>query len=198
MVEIRNKNTQGNDRSPRQLIRFQLESHLGSGSVELDDQAKILTFEEYSPFGTTTYQGADADLETPKRYRFTGKEGDEESGFNYHGARYYAPWLGRWCSPDPSGTSDAVNLYLYCHANPIVGLDTTGRWDDEFTAQLQEVGDAYANKTPPTPLTPDPNPMSKDKYRQVANTENKKFRRNPPPETPLDSTAHPDRLMKLG
>jgi len=28
-------------------------------------------------------------------------ERDEESGLNYHGARYYAAWLGRWTSCDP-------------------------------------------------------------------------------------------------
>ena len=41
--------------------------------------------------------------ETPKRYRYTGKERDEENGLYYHGARYYAPWLGRWTSCDPAG-----------------------------------------------------------------------------------------------
>jgi hypothetical protein len=39
--------------------------------------------------------------ETSKRYRYTGKERDEESGLYYHGARYYAPWLGRWTAIDP-------------------------------------------------------------------------------------------------
>ncbi|PSM31255.1 hypothetical protein BVG81_006350, partial [Haliangium sp. UPWRP_2] len=39
-----------------------------------------------------------------KRYRFTGKARDEESGLNYHGGRYYAPGLGRWMCPDPEGT----------------------------------------------------------------------------------------------
>src|SRR5262249_41435117 len=33
-----------------------------------------------------------------KRYRHTGKERDEESGLYYFGARFYAPWLGRWTS----------------------------------------------------------------------------------------------------
>jgi RHS repeat-associated protein len=189
MVEIRNKDTAGRDRAPQRQIRYQLETHLGSGSVELDGEAKILTYEEYSPYGTTTYQGADPSLETPKRYRFAGKERDEESGFNYHGARYYVPWLARWCSVDPSGTDDGVNLYIYCHANPVVGLDATGKGDEHFKdmeALHNEVGEIYANKPPPAPLTPDPNPMSKKEYRRVANTENKRLRRNPPSETPLN------------
>ena len=46
-----------------------------------------------TPYGETSF-GSYA----RKRYRFTGKERDEESGLSYHGARYYAPWLGRWAS----------------------------------------------------------------------------------------------------
>ena len=64
--------------------------------------------------------------ETPKRYRYTGKERDEETGLSYHGARYYAPWLGRWVSCDPAGLDDGVNVYLYAHANPLVLIDPSG------------------------------------------------------------------------
>ena len=63
---------------------------------------------------------------TPKRYRFTGKERDEETGLAYHGARYYAPWLGRWVSGDPAGLTDGVNLYLYVNSNPVGLIDPTG------------------------------------------------------------------------
>jgi RHS repeat-associated protein len=48
----------------------------------------------------------------PKRYRFTGQERDEESNLNHHGARYYAPWLGRWASADPEGLKAGINLYV--------------------------------------------------------------------------------------
>ena len=61
-----------------------------------------------------------------KRYRYTGKERDEETGFSYHGARYYAPWIGRWASCDPLGTVDGLNVYEYVHSNPNVLIDGTG------------------------------------------------------------------------
>ncbi len=64
--------------------------------------------------------------ETPKRYRYTGKERDEETGLYYHGARYYAPWLGRWTSCDPAGLVDGLNLYVYAGANPVVRHDPSG------------------------------------------------------------------------
>ena len=61
-----------------------------------------------------------------KRYRFTGKERDEETGLDYHGARYYAPWLGRWSSADPKGMVDGPNLYRYARDNPVVLTDPGG------------------------------------------------------------------------
>ena len=99
LLEIR---TQGNDGSPPQLIRYQFGNHLGSASLELDDKAQIISYEEYFPYGSTSYQAVLSQTQTPKRYRYTGKERDEESGMYYHDARYYAPWLGRWISCDPT------------------------------------------------------------------------------------------------
>ena len=40
----------------QQLIRYQFGNHLGSASLELDDQAQIISYEEYTPYGSTSYQ----------------------------------------------------------------------------------------------------------------------------------------------
>jgi RHS repeat-associated protein len=53
-------------------------------------------------------------------------ERDEETGLNYHNARYYINWLGRWMNPDPIGIGDGVNVYAYCRNNPVTYLDTEG------------------------------------------------------------------------
>jgi len=98
LVETR---TQGNDGSPAQLIRYQFGNHLGSACLELDNEAQIMSYEEYAPYGSSTYQAVRSQTEAAKGYRYTGKERDGETGFSYHGARYYVPWLGRWISPDP-------------------------------------------------------------------------------------------------
>lgn len=111
---------------PARLVRYQLTNHLGSAAVELDAAGRLITYEEYSPFGSTTYQAVRSQTETPKRYRFSGRERDEESGFSYHGARYYAPWLGRWTSADPKGAVDGPNLYRYSRNNPVRLIDRTG------------------------------------------------------------------------
>ena len=103
VVETR---TIGENGPPAQLIRYQLVNHIGSTSLELDHEAQIITYEEYYPYGSTSYQAVRNQIEIPlKRYRYIGKEKDNESGLYYHGARYYAPWLCRWISSDPIYTS---------------------------------------------------------------------------------------------
>ena len=112
--------------SPEPMVRYELANHLGSASVELDTEGGLLSYEEYSPYGNSTFQaGCNAEVSL-KRYRYTGKERDEENGFTYHGARYYAPWLGRWISCDPAGMVDGTNLYASCRNNPINLVDRQG------------------------------------------------------------------------
>jgi RHS repeat-associated protein len=84
-------------------VKFHLGDHLGSSHLVLDDAGALVNREEYMPYGETSF-GSFA----RKRYRFTGKERDEESGLTYHGARYYAPWLARWVSSDPAGGVDGL------------------------------------------------------------------------------------------
>jgi len=126
ILESRSGGSSTTDRAPARLIRYQLSDHLDSAALEVDENARILTYEEYSPYGSTTYQARASNLETPKRYRFTGKERDEESGFSIHGARYLAVWLGRWLTADPSGLSDGGNLYAYVRGNPVNMNDPSG------------------------------------------------------------------------
>ena len=107
LVETR---TAGSDKAPAQLVRYQYGNHLGSAVLELDDQANIITYEEYFPFGSTSYQAVASQTDLPKRYRYTGKERDEENDLYYHGARYYAPWLGRWTAATrPASPTDSMS-----------------------------------------------------------------------------------------
>ena len=129
MIETR---TPDEDHGRDRLFRYQMSNHSGSVTLELDQNARILTYEEYTPFGSTSYQAVQARLESPKRYRYAGQERDDETGLNYHGARYYAPWLGRWTSSDPSGVKGGANTYAYVHCNPITKVDISGRWDIDW------------------------------------------------------------------
>nr|WP_256378847.1 SpvB/TcaC N-terminal domain-containing protein [Bradyrhizobium sp. Ai1a-2] len=123
--------TDGGDDAAKQLIRGQFPNHLGSACLEVqfDKKAPVISYEEFHPYGTTAYLAVNRAIKAAaKRYRYTGKERDEESGLNYHAARYLATWLGRWTSADPEGIRDHVNVYQYVRANPVRGVDPTGRW----------------------------------------------------------------------
>jgi RHS repeat-associated protein len=116
-------------------------NHLQSASLELDDKAAVISYEEYHPYGTTSYQSRNTSINAvAKRYRFTGKERDEESGLNYHGARYYMPWLGRWCAVDPLEAKYAgLNGYAYCANNPLLYIDIDGKDIIVFTTVLVQI-----------------------------------------------------------
>jgi RHS repeat-associated protein len=102
-------------------VKYQLGDHLGSSNLVVDGVGNLVNREEYTPYGETSF-GSFA----RKRYRFTGKERDEESGLNYHHARYYAPWLTKWTNCDPAGTVDGFNLFIYSRNNPICFVDRQG------------------------------------------------------------------------
>jgi RHS repeat-associated protein len=124
LIETR---TQGNEPGvAAQLTRYQFGNHLGSASLELDDHAQIISYEEYTPYGSTSYQAVQNQTETPKRYRYSAKERDEESGLYYHEARYYAAWLGRWTATDPMGIADGMNMFCYVSNRPINMKDPSG------------------------------------------------------------------------
>ncbi len=124
LVETR---TLGNDTVAPQLSRYLFDNHIESACLELDENAAVISYEEYYPFGSTSYQAGRTWAEVSlKRYRYTGKECDEESGFYYHGARYYVAWLGRWTRCDPSGMVDGTNVYSYVRNSPSSLTDPHG------------------------------------------------------------------------
>ncbi|MGI8770700.1 MAG: RHS repeat-associated core domain-containing protein [Acidobacteriaceae bacterium] len=85
------------------------------------------------PFG----DGQNCENTNTLPFYFTGKERDYESGLDYFGARYYSSTMGRFMSPDWSGSPQAVpysslsdpqslNLYGYVRNNPASTDDADG------------------------------------------------------------------------
>ena len=108
-------------------MRFQLGNHLGSVALEVDKDGDIISYEEYFPYGGTALIAGRNQREVKvKEYRYSGKERDDSTGLYYYGARYYAPWLGRWISADPAGTVDGLNLYGFVGGNPVKFFDHRG------------------------------------------------------------------------
>ena len=107
-------------------MRYSLSTHLGSRTLELDQDARLLSQEDYYPYGGTSWLASKNAIEASyKTLRFSGKERDA-SGLYYFGYRYYAPWLFRWISADPAGDIDGLNLYCMANGNPVNRRDAQG------------------------------------------------------------------------
>lgn len=106
--------------------RYSLNDHLGSCALELDSSGDIISQERYHPFGTTAWFAGRGEVEASyKTVRYSGQE-REATGLYYYGFRYYIPWLQRWPNPDPAGTVDGLNLYVFATNNPSSGYDFQG------------------------------------------------------------------------
>lgn len=107
-------------------LRYQLTDILESSCMEVDATGKIITHEEYYPYGGTSLIAASSETEvTQRHYRYSGKEADC-TGLYYYGMRYYCPWLMRWTCPDPAGTIAGLNIYAFVNGNPVTHLDVGG------------------------------------------------------------------------
>jgi len=63
------------------------------------------------------------------QYRHSGHLDDSEVGLTYFGARYYAPMLGRWISPDPlriHAMAGDLNPYGFVAGSPLRFVDPVG------------------------------------------------------------------------
>jgi len=107
-------------------LRYSLVDHLSSSTLELADDARIISREIYYPFGATAWFAGDDVIEVSyKVIRYSGKERDA-TGLYYYGLRYYVPWLQRWLNPDPKGFIDGPNLYQMVGNSPMNYVDSDG------------------------------------------------------------------------
>ncbi|RON05343.1 type IV secretion protein Rhs [Pseudomonas brassicacearum] len=125
-------------------LRYSLSDHLGSSTLELDDQAGVLTQEQYYSFGgTACWAGKSAVVAKYKTIRYSGKERDA-TGLYYYGYRYYSPWLQRWINPDPAGPVNGLNFFCFVANKPIDIKDVDGRFyqgrDDESERKITSKG----------------------------------------------------------
>ncbi len=120
-------------------LRYSLTDHLGSSTLELDQQGGLISQESYYPFGGTAWWAGRSAVEAKyKTVRYSGKERDA-SGLYYYGLRYYAPWLQRWINPDPAGDVDGLNLFSFVKNSPVGHIDPAG----SVSTPYQHAYDAY-------------------------------------------------------
>ncbi|MEW6517222.1 MAG: SpvB/TcaC N-terminal domain-containing protein [candidate division FCPU426 bacterium] len=126
LAVLRQGPAQARDAGP--AVQCHLSDHLGHGHLVTDDSGAWINREEFFPFGESSFGGF-----AFKRYRFAGKERDEESGWYYYGARYYAPWLAKWTSADSAPRTEGFNVYAYVGNNPLAYTD----WEGEDGVYVQ-------------------------------------------------------------
>ena len=109
-------------------VYYYFGNHLGSAAIT--NAAGTLCYDaDFYPLG-----GELAFTNTcSQSYKFAGMEQDPETGEYHTEFRQYASNLGRWLSPDPSGTAavslsnpQTWNMYAYATNNPTTLTDATG------------------------------------------------------------------------
>lgn len=156
-------------------VRYCLDDGQGSSLIELDQTARLISHEEYYPFGGTALLRADSVREVSyKTIRYSGKEMDD-SGLYYYGRRYYAPWLQRWISADPAGAVDGLNLYAMVGNNPMSFVDRLGLNGDRLN-QLVSDRTTKMITAGKSPLTGSPAKQKKRLEEEPDSRYSKKYR----------------------
>jgi RHS repeat-associated protein len=103
---------------------YYLKDHLGSIRAVYDNRLSLVSAQDYDPWGYELTGRAYIDT---LKYKFTGKERDKESTYDYFGARYYDSRIGRWLQMEPL-YDKYINFtpYLYSILNPIKYFDKNG------------------------------------------------------------------------
>ena len=95
-----------------------------------DSNESIVNKYAYAPYGQML--GKEEAVLQP--FTYVGQYGVMTGADNlyYMRARYYDAEIGRFISEDPIGFDGGVNLYAYVGGNPVVLIDTRGRFSGEL------------------------------------------------------------------
>jgi len=126
---------------------YYLKDHLGSIRVVLDNSKTIVSANDYDMWGyylqNRTYSA------TNTKNKFTGKERDNESSYDYFGARYYDARVGRWGGVEPLLEKYlSFSPYQYGLLNPMNLVDLDGRIivPDEVKQNYPKLAKYISNK----------------------------------------------------
>lgn len=113
-----------NSRITDTLIRYRM-----CEDLELDNDSRLVSYDEYTPFGASAYRLCTANA--PRKYCFAGSQHDQESNLYHGGEWYHAAWPGRWTAPDPLGGSGRPSSYIYAGNDPVNFDDHRGTCRDK-------------------------------------------------------------------
>lgn len=129
---------------------YYLKDHLGTIRMTVDADANVVGYDDYYPYGMVMPTRSFASSSEDSRYKFTSKERDAETTYDYFGARYYDSRIGRWLSVDPMAEKyPGLSPYNYCLNNPVKYIDPNGKYVRIKTGRKDERGnDIYITYTP--------------------------------------------------
>ncbi len=105
---------------------YYLKDHLGSIRAVLDEGKTVISANDYDMWGY--YLENRAYNTTNTKNKFTGKERDSETSYDYFGARYYDSRVGRWGATDPLFEKHIqFTPYNYVLGNPLILIDPDGK-----------------------------------------------------------------------
>ncbi|MEW6364474.1 MAG: RHS repeat-associated core domain-containing protein, partial [Acidobacteriota bacterium] len=123
------------------IYHFYTPDQINTTRMITDQAGKIVYSAGFGPYGNEQITWVD---KCSPALKFSGKERDRDTTFDYFGARHYASSQRRWISPDPvKAQSEAIhdpqswNLYAYCRNNPVTLLDPDGRKIDYQNPQVR-------------------------------------------------------------
>jgi RHS repeat-associated protein len=107
---------------------YYVKDHLGSTRVTVDEEGEIASYYDYDPWGMVLDGRSNNYGITNEKYKFTGKERDDETNYDYFGARYYDARIGRWLQVDQLAEKyPGWSTFSYCLDNSIMSIDPTGK-----------------------------------------------------------------------
>jgi RHS repeat-associated protein len=108
--------------SPADTFAAIIDDRIGTvrGLAKFKNGSKVKEYDE-APWGVVA-----ADTGLSIRFRFAGREFDQESGLYFMRGRFYDPRSGRWISEDPIGIEGGPNLYAYSGNDPVNNSDPNG------------------------------------------------------------------------
>ena len=120
-------------------IYYYFKDHLGNIRAVMDGASGTITqAQDYDAWGDIcrTYTSA---IDTTVN-KFTGKERDQETGYDYFGARYYDSRIGRWLSVDLLMNKYIfISPYSYTLNNPLIFTDPTGLWIPKYDSETKTI-----------------------------------------------------------
>ncbi len=117
---------------------YYLKDHLGSIRMTINKNGKVVSYNDYYPYGSIMPMRSKNIAMADERYKFIGKEQDAETGYDWFGVRGYDGLECRLLTIDPHSISyPGLSPYAYAGDNPISYLDPTGM-DSTQAQQLNE------------------------------------------------------------